>query len=278
MKNFFFAILFMLCINQIYAQELTVGTFNLRLQTNGDVGNLWQQRAILVSDLIRFHDFDILGTQEGFLNQLQDIKTALPYYSFSGHGRDDGKEAGEHSSIFYKTVKFELLDKGDFWLSETPEKPSIGWDGKCCKRITSWIYLKDKKSKKKFYVFNAHYDHEGQVARRESSKLMLTQIKDIAGNKPVILMGDFNGDHNSEPYQIIANSNQLKDTYQMVDFPYANNNSFQNFGNLIKGKEVIDHIFVTPQFSVSKWGILSDTFQGKYPSDHFPVLVKMRLK
>ncbi len=262
---------------QIYAQELTVGTFNIRLQTSGDVGNLWQQRAPLVADLIRFYDFDILGTQEGFANQLQDIKTALPYYSVYGKGRDGG-DAGEHSSIFYKTERFDLLDKGDFWLSETPEKPSIGWDGRCCNRISSWIYLKDKKSRKTFYVFCIHYDHEGQIARRESSKLMLERIKEIARNKPVILMGDFNGDHDSEPYRIIATSNQLKDTYGMVDFPYANNNSYQEYGKLITGNKIIDHVFVTPQFSVSKWGILSDTFQGKYPSDHFPVLVKIKLK
>lgn len=277
MKKLCLAIFFLLFSHQIYAQELTVGTFNIRLQTSGDIGNLWQQRAPLVVDLIRFYDFDILGTQEGFANQLLDIKTALPYYSVYGKGRDGG-DAGEHSSIFYKTAKFDLLDKGDFWLSETPEKPSIGWDGRCCNRISSWIYLKDKKSKKTFYVFCIHYDHEGQVARRESSKLMLKKIKEIAGDKPTILMGDFNGDHNSEPYKIIVNSNQLKDTYNLVDFPYANNNSFQGYGKLLTGNNIIDHVFVTPQFRVSKWGILSDTFQGKYPSDHFPVLVKMKLK
>jgi endonuclease/exonuclease/phosphatase family metal-dependent hydrolase len=277
MKKLCLAIFFLLFSHQIYAQELTVGTFNIRLQTSGDIGNLWQQRAPLVVDLIRFYDFDILGTQEGFANQLLDIKTALPYYSVYGKGRD-GDDAGEHSSIFYKTAKFDLLDKGDFWLSETPEKPSIGWDGRCCNRISSWIYLKDKKSKKTFYVFCIHYDHEGQVARRESSKLMLKKIKEIAGDRPTILMGDFNGDHNSEPYKIIVNSNQLKDTYTLVDFPYANNNSFQGYGKLLTGNNIIDHVFVTPQFRVSKWGILSDTFQGKYPSDHFPVLVKMKLK
>ncbi len=270
------SLLFLITLS-VNAQSLTVGTFNIRLQIKSDTGNLWTQRAPLVSDLIRFHGFDILGTQEGFANQLNDIKTALPYYAVYGEGRDGGT-AGEHSAIFYKTAKFELLDKGDFWLSETPEKPSMGWDGKCCKRIASWIYLKDKKTKKSFYVFNAHYDHEGRVARRESSKLMLIKIKEIAGNKPTILMGDFNGNHSSELYQIIAESKQLKDSYKMVEFPYANNNSFNGFGKSMVGANIIDHVFVTPQFIISKWGILSDSFQGKFPSDHFPVMVKMDLR
>lgn len=278
MKKGFLAVLFTLFINQIYAQEYNVGTFNLRLETKNDVGNLWEQRVALVTDLIRFHDFDILGTQEGFANQLQDVRKALPYYAVYGNGRNDGKDGGEHSAIFYKSAKFELLKQGDFWLSETPEKPSIGWDGKCCKRIASWIYIKDKKSKKSFYVFNAHYDHEGQIARRESSKLILQKIKEIAGNSPAILMGDFNGNHSSEPYQVLENSKELTDTYNMVEYPYANNNSFNGFGKQLIGTNIIDHVFVTPQFNVSKWGLLSDTFQGKYPSDHCPILVKMKLK
>ncbi len=278
MKKFIIFSLLSLITYTVSAQSLTIGTFNVRLETKGDIGNLWTQRASLVSDLIRFHDFDILGTQEGFANQLKDIQTALPYNTVYGKGRDDGKTAGEHTAIFYKTEKFELINQGDFWLSETPDKPSIGWDGKCCNRITSWVYLKDKKSKKSFYVFNTHYDHEGQVARRESSKFILKKIKEIAGNKPTILMGDFNGNHSSEPYQILAESKQLKDTYKMVEFPYDNNNSFNGFGKTMKGHNIIDHIFVTPQFEVSKWGILSDSFQGKYPSDHFPILVKMKLK
>ena len=277
MKKFVIITLLSLIAYLVKAQSLTVGTFNIRLQIKSDTGNLWIQRAPLVSDLIRFHDFDILGTQEGFINQLNDIKTALPFYAMYGEGRDGGT-AGEHSAIFYKTEKFELLNKGDFWLSETPEKPSMGWDGKCCKRIASWVYLKDKTTKKTFYVFNAHYDHEGQVARRESSKLMLIKIKEIAGKTPTILMGDFNGNHSSEPYQILANSEQLKDTYKAVEFPYANNNSFNGFGKRMVGTNIIDHVFVTSQFHVSKWGILTDSFQGKYPSDHFPVLVALELK
>lgn len=266
-----------LVILSVNAQNLTIGTFNLRLQTTSDVGNLWVDRSNAVSDLIRFHDFDVLGTQEAYENQLKDVLTALPDYAVYGKGRDDGKDAGEHSAILYKKDKFELLNQGDFWLSETPQQPSLGWDATCCKRICSWIFLKDKKTKKSFYVFNAHYDHQGVIARKESSKLILVKIAEIAGNKPSIFMGDLNGNNESDPYKIIAESNLLTDSFTQVKYPYANNNSFQNFGKAVKGTAIIDHVFLSKHFITNKWGVLTDTYQGKYPSDHCPILVKVAL-
>jgi len=260
---------------QIRAQELTVGSYNLRYDNAGDVGNLWIDRAPVVANLLRFHDFDIFGTQEALKNQLDDINKALPAYARYGLGRDDGKEKGEHSAIFYKKDKFKLLRKGDFWLSQTPDKPSLGWDATCCNRIATWVYLQDLSTNKKFYFFNVHYDHQGMEARRESSKLLLRKIKEIAGKEPVVLTGDLNGDHNSEWYQTLANSDLLKDTYQQVSHPYASNSSFNAFGKQLDKTEIIDHVFVTDQFKVSKWGILTDTYHGKFPSDHFPILVKL---
>ncbi|GAA4432837.1 endonuclease/exonuclease/phosphatase family protein [Pontibacter saemangeumensis] len=257
------------------AQQLTVGSYNVRYDNPGDTGNLWVDRAPVVAALLRFHDFDVFGTQEALKNQLDDISTALPQYTRYGVGRDDGIEKGEHSAIFFKKDKFKLLDKGDFWLSETPEKPSLGWDATCCNRIVSWVYLQDLSTKKKFYFFNAHYDHQGMQARRESSKLILRKIKEIAGKEPVILSGDFNGDHASEWYQTLANSDLLKDTYKQVEHPYASNASFNGFKQQSDRDEIIDHIFVTGDFKVNKWGLLTDTYHGKFPSDHFPVLVEL---
>ncbi|MFD2247158.1 endonuclease/exonuclease/phosphatase family protein [Pontibacter ruber] len=247
----------------------------MRLDTPNDIGNLWKDRAPAVAALIRFHEFDILGTQEGFKNQLDDLSKALTEYDRYGVGRDDGKEKGEHAAIFFRKDKYKLLNKGDFWLSETPDKPSLGWDATCCNRIASWVYLQDLKTKKKFYVFNVHFDHEGVQARRESSKLMLRKIREIAGKEPVILTGDFNGNHSSEWYQALANSDILKDTFKEVKQPYALSSSFNAFGKQNEGNEVIDHIFVTKDFNVSKWGMLTDTYNGKFPSDHFPILVKI---
>ncbi|MBO9661078.1 MAG: endonuclease/exonuclease/phosphatase family protein [Chitinophagaceae bacterium] len=271
------AAVFILLTAAAHAQKITIGTFNIRFDNPRDSGNLWVDRAPVVSNLIRFHDFDILGIQEGLKNQLDDISTALPEYARYGKGRDDGKDAGEHSAIFYKKDRFTLLKSGDFWLSETPDKPGKGWDATCCNRICSWICLEDKKTKKKFYAFNVHFDHQGVVARRESSKLILKKIAEIAGTMPALLTGDFNGGRDSEWYQSIATSGSLIDVSTKVKFPYANNASFNSF-RTPRGNAVIDHIFMTKQFQASKWGILTDTYFGKFPSDHFPVLGVVELK
>jgi endonuclease/exonuclease/phosphatase family metal-dependent hydrolase len=277
-RSFFFLLLLIAFGLFSSAQQLKIASYNIRFDNPRDTGNLWADRASFVANLIRYHDFDVFGTQEGFKSQLLDIQTALPYYTYAGVGRDDGQEKGEHTAIFFKPERFNLLQKGDFWLSETPEKPSKGWDGKCCNRICSWIYLQDKKTKKKFYVFNAHFDHEGIQARNESSKLVLQKIKEIAKNEPVILTGDLNGNHNSDWYKAIATSGLVKDTYSQVKHPYVNNSSFNGFTKPSSTTGIIDHIFTTPHFQVTRWGLLTDTYQGKYPSDHFPVVADVVLK
>jgi len=262
--------------NPTNAQMLTVGSFNLRYDNPRDSGNLWKDRMPRVAALIEFHDFDILGTQEGLEHQIEAIAKALPEYAFYGIGRDDGIMAGEHSAIFYKKNKFSIIDKGDFWLSETPEKPGFGWDAKI-NRICSWILLKHKISGKKFYCFNVHYDHQGIQARIESSKLILSKIKSIATGTPVLLTGDFNGDHNSDWYKKIANSNYLFDAFLKTIHPYVPNGSFQGFGPNLNKDQIIDHIFTTAHFKIKKWGVLTDSYDGKFPSDHFPILSQIML-
>jgi endonuclease/exonuclease/phosphatase family metal-dependent hydrolase len=277
-KAHLLALFILFLAGPVAAQKIIVGSFNLRYDNPRDTGNLWVNRAPVVANLIRFHDFDIFGTQEGLKNQLDDVSNALPQYTRYGAGRDDGKEKGEHSAVYFKKDRFTLLNKGDFWLSQTPDKPSLGWDATCCNRICSWVYLRDKKSGKRFYFFNAHFDHQGIQARRESSKLVLEKIKQIAGTAPVIFAGDLNGDQKSEWYLTLANSDLLKDSYKETPHPYANNASFNAFGASVHRKEIIDHIFVTKHFKVNKWGILTDTYHGKFPSDHFPVLARVAFK
>jgi endonuclease/exonuclease/phosphatase family metal-dependent hydrolase len=274
-KPLYLAAFLVLLIFNLKAQSLTVATFNLRFANPQDTGNLWVNRVPIVTALIRFHDFDIMGTQEGLPNQLEDMTNALPEYQRYGVGRDDGQDKGEHSAIFFKKNKFKLLSKGDFWLSQTPDKPSLGWDATCCNRICSWVYLQDIRSGKKLYVFNAHYDHQGKIAREESSKLILLKIKAIAGKEAVVLTGDFNGGHDSSWYQQVANSGLLKDTYNQAKNPYATTGSFNSFGQNLNSDEIIDHIFTSAAFRTERWGILTDSYHGKYPSDHFPVMAKI---
>ncbi|HET7119516.1 MAG TPA: endonuclease/exonuclease/phosphatase family protein [Hanamia sp.] len=280
LKRVLFVALLMFSLISLKAQIINVATYNMRNDNNSEDsthGNGWKQRFPVIASLIQFHGFDIFGTQELLHHQIQDLRKLLPGYSFYGIGRDDGKQAGEFSEIFYKKDKFQLLGHGDFWLSQTPDKPSLGWDATCCNRICSWVLLKDKKSGKKFYVFNTHYDYQKDLARNESSKLILKEIKRIAGTQPAIFMGDLNGGNETSWYKSVANSGFLKDTYKEAKNPYALNGSFNGFGSTIKSDEIIDHIFISKQFSVQQWGILTDTYHGKYPSDHFPVMAKLKM-
>lgn len=274
----YFLIITLLISTHAISQKINVATYNLRNENTYDTGNLWMQRYQYVAALIKFHDFDIFGVQEALQHQLETLKEQLPGYAYYGIGRDDGKKAGEHESIFYKTNKFQLLDSGDFWLSATPNIPSKSWDAPCCNRICSWVKMKIKSSGKIFFLFNAHYDYEKDYARNESSKLMLQKIKDIAGNSPVIMTGDINGGNETSWYKILAQSSKLKDTYVQAKDPYFPRGSFNEFGKVEDG-ELIDHIFCSKEFSVDKWGMLSDTYKnGKYPSDHCPVMATLIFK
>ena len=252
---------------------LKIATFNLRMDTPSDGENAWFHRKDMVNDLIRFYGFDLFGTQEGFTHQLNDI-LRLSDYRFIGVGRDDGKDAGEHCAIFYRSDRFKVLDQGDFWLSEHPEKPGRGWDGTCCNRICTWGKFEDLKNHKQFYFFNVHYEYEGDVARRESSNLMISRIKSIAGNQPVFLTGDFNAFPTEEPIRILNDSGFLNDSYKITkEAPFGPVCTYHGYDSTIKTEERLDYIWVTDSIQIDKYGVLTNTLYGHTPSDHFPVMV-----
>lgn len=268
-------ILFLFFIGCLYhgiAQEIRVASFNIRLKTSNDVGNLWDDRKDAVCELIKFHEFEIFGIQEGFIEQIRDMQDRLTDYSYIGVGRDDGADKGEHSAIFYNNKRFQMLKNGTFWLSDTDtEKPNKGWDA-ALPRICTWGIFKDKKNGKKFIFMNTHFDHIGVIARRESAKQILSKAKEFAQNLPLILTGDFNIDENNEAYFTLAKSGIVQDTYELANFKYAPNSTFNGWGKSLKKQGRIDHIFITKPFSVLKYGILTDTYMGKFPSDHFPII------
>ena len=287
--------------NQPAKGFINVATYNLRYANHGDSvnGNGWGQRLPVIAALIRFHNFDIFGTQEGLYAQLEGLKDSLPGYSYIGIGREDGKQAGEHSAIFYKTDMFRLLDKGNFWLSTVTDRPNKGWDA-VLPRICSWGKFEDVHTGFSFYFFNLHMDHVGVQARAESAKLVLSKIKAFPPQTPVILTGDFNVDQHNESYALVNSSGILKDSYELSELRYASNGTFNSFRTDNKTESRIDHIFVGRQFSVLRYGILTDTYRSatadtstqqtpnapaeislkKYtartPSDHFPVMVQLR--
>jgi len=265
-------LLSLLCMTAAYAQRFNIGTYNLRYANHGDSlhGNGWGQRLPVIAAQVRFHDFDIFGTQEGLDHMLEGLRDSLPDYAYIGIGRDDGKQAGEHSAIFYKTNKFKLLEHGDFWLSEITDRPNKGWDA-VLPRICTWGKFRETGTGFIFYMFNLHMDHVGVQARAESAKMILAKIKTFPASMPVILTGDFNVDQTSESYKLINNSGVLRDCYELSPIRLATNGTFNNFHTDGKTDSRIDHIFVTRQFRVARYGILTDTYCGRTPSDHFPV-------
>lgn len=288
----------------LQAESMVVASYNLRYANAGDSanGNGWGQRYPYIAQLIRFHGFDIFGTQEGLYTQLQDLKKAMPGYDYIGIGRDDGKQAGEHSAIFYRTEKFEVVDHGNFWLSTITDRPNKGWDA-VLPRICTWGKFRDKETGFTFLFFNLHMDHVGVKARAESAKLILKKIKEFPEKLPAILTGDFNVDQHSESYLLLDNSGIMRDAYQIADFRYAPNGTFNGFHPDRKTESRIDHLFLTKEFDVKKYGILTDTYRSetkesaqkeqngnfpkevsmqKYdartPSDHFPVMIVVEVK
>lgn len=298
MKKILISIILLCTVCFVYAQKLTVASYNIRLENESDnaQGDGWKQRYPIICQLIKFNDFEIFGAQEVKDGQLGDMLSQLPDYNYTGVGRDDGERAGEYSPIFYKKAKFELLKAGTFWLSETPEKPSVGWDA-ALPRICSWGYFKDKESGLKFWFMNLHMDHIGVEARKESAKLVLKKVREMCGKDPVILTGDFNVDQNNESYKLLASSDVLKDSYEVAEICYAPNGTFNNFKADAFSESRIDHIFVSPSLLVNRYGILTDTYRtekeneeaaisanfprevsltkymARVPSDHFPVKV-----
>ncbi len=281
--------LWMACVlfgwQAVQAQQFTVGTYNLRNDNNKEDaknGNGWQQRYPVITSLLRFHGFDIFGTQEGLHHQLENLKDSLLGFDYIGVGRDDGKQAGEYSAIFYDTRKFKVTQQGNFWLSETEDRPNKGWDA-VLPRICSLGLFREIKTGYTFYMFNLHMDHVGVKARAESAKLILKKIKDMTNGRPVILTGDFNVDQTSESYQLLATSGVLFDAYETTKLRYALTGSFNGFKPNLATNSRIDHIFLTKDFTVQRYGILDDTYRSKdgdtgvarMPSDHFPVMAEV---
>ncbi len=254
----------------------TIIQYNIRMNTPGDKDNAWPLRKEKVAGLLRFHGADIFNTQEALPEQMDDLTAMMPEFDHVGVGRDDGKREGEHMGVFYKRDRFQNLEAGMFWLSPTPDKPGFGWDA-VCNRYVQWIKLKDKITKKTFYVFDTHFDHRGVKAREESAKMILKYIKDInKENLPLILTGDLNLIKTSAPVQTILA--ELKDGMDVTKTPhYGPVNTSGGFEvKVLRSK--IDYIFVNDGVEVLRHGHMSDSFGLAYPSDHLPVLAEVRIK
>ncbi|NGF55068.1 endonuclease/exonuclease/phosphatase family protein [Parapedobacter sp. SGR-10] len=267
-----------------WLSPLKIASYNIQYdnKTNSPDSE-WSNRKDILKELLRKYDFDIIGAQEPYLRQLNDIKELLPEYDYIGISIE-GETTGlnkHYTPILYKKEKFEVLDWGTFWFSSTSSAPgSIGWDAQS-PRICTRAQFKDKTTGKIFNFFNVHLDHIGTKAREMSVQMLLSLIPAASSKYPSILTGDFNFNQNSVNYNKIINSGMLKDSYSMTSEKTNANYGTHNGYNLGQNAGTrIDHIFLSTGLSVKvkSHHIITDDFNGKYPSDHYPVMIELQLE
>lgn len=276
MKSFYTAILIGLGLlattETSWSQTANVVSFNIKYDNTADTINNWNDRKPYVAKLIQHYDSDIIGIQEGLHRQVDYLNKALTDHAYVGVGRDDAKEKGEYSAIFYNAKKFKVLKTNTFWLSETPEKVSVGWDASL-ERICTYALLENKASKKKIWVFNTHFDHRGKQARVNSAQLIFKRIREInTSNLPVILMGDLNLTPDTAPIQYLKKN--LTDAKEITQKPfYGPVGTFNGFNQERIMKNRIDYFFVK-DVEVLSYSHIDDRMpNNKHISDHLPVLM-----
>ncbi len=298
-----FAVLY---VTAILAQTIEVGSYNIRYRNNEDSlsGNSWERRCPIICQLIGWENPEIIGLQEVLHSQLQDLRQNLPSYDYIGVGRDDGSTRGEYAPIFYRTDELRLDTCGYFWLSQTPERPSLGWDAACV-RICTWGLFAKLGTAKHILVMNLHMDHVGKVARREAAHLIINRLKQLRSSLakckygqdfdlPVIVTGDFNVDQHDEIYSIFTGA--LIDSYECAKSRFATNGTFHGFHPQRYTDSRIDHILVTSDLDVEAYCVRTDSywtpdnlttddglhskqaFVRRLPSDHYPVFARIKLR
>jgi endonuclease/exonuclease/phosphatase family metal-dependent hydrolase len=274
MRLIFLLLIVFSCTIASTAQSVKVMTYNIRYDNPGDGINSWSNRKDKLAQLISKYNPDIFGVQEALSHQLTDIKNALNDYDFVGVGRDDGKQKGEYSAIFYRKNKFNVINQNTFWLSETPEVAgSKSWDA-AITRVATWAKFHDKSLKKDFIFINTHFDHIGQEARKNSAKLLKQKALLLKEKLPLIITGDFNCTRDEDPYKVMMDPSLLK----LIDpAPKNPEGTFCNFGVNTMTCKPIDYIFYTSEWTSDHYTVIHDNDGKNYPSDHLPVMVELFL-
>lgn len=259
---------------------IRVLTYNIRYDNPADGENGWKHRRDEMARFVAAEKFDLAGLQEVLIGQARDLEERLPAFNWYGVGRDDGKNKGELSPIFYAKERFERVEAGTFWLSAMPDNPgSKGWDA-ALPRICSWVKLRDRQSGREFHAFNTHFDHQGELARKRSATLLRAKIPQIAGTGPAILTGDFNCTATEDPYKMLTSGQDsggdratppLKDAQFVSEArPSGPDSTWNGFQEIVPGRK-IDFIFVQ-QARVQSHGVLDPRTSGRFLSDHLPVV------
>lgn len=257
---------------------LRVMTFNVRYDNPGDGINAWPNRRDWVASLIRFHGVDVVGVQEALAPMLSDLEARLPGFARVGVGRADGRWAGEFSAILYRRDRLTLVDSGTFWLSPTPRVAgSKGWDA-AIERVATWAQFRDQRTGCRFLHLNTHFDHIGDVARQESARLIRRQLAVLANGLPLIVTGDLNSDPMSGAYRVLTRdtmpgaSAPLHDAFDVSRAGHYGPTSTWTAFRAIEAGRRIDYVLVSSSVAVQTHGILPDSWDGRFPSDHLPVL------
>jgi len=254
--------------------QTSVMSYNIRYDNPDDGLDWWENRKSEVAVLIQHYAPGILGTQEGLKPQLDYLVGALPQYKYVGQARDDGKQQGEYSAILYDTTQFQLVKHTTYWLSPTPDEITIGWDA-ALKRVVTLGVFKHHTSEDTLYVFNAHFDHRGELARVNSSKVILDLMDRhrLSSNKTIV-MGDFNSTPQQQPIQVLQS--KLDDSYlSTISPPYGPEGTFNGFDPLAVPERRIDYVFVA-NLKVISYRVVDDRRRNqRWPSDHLPVLIKI---
>ena len=261
-------------LSPVFGQEIAVLSYNIRYNSSGDGLDLWNLRKTELIDQIKQLDPMSFGVQEATLTQMKDLEAGLPDYDYVGVGRDDGATKGEFSAIFYKRSELRVLREGTFWLSETPEKVSVGWDA-ALPRICTYAQFELTSSKRTFWHFNTHFDHMGETARAESAKLIVSKITALVGNgEGLVLSGDFNVEPNEEPILLLNDSFEDPANTIGLKGPIGTFSGFQLDAPLDRR---IDYIF-TKNVEVKTYQHLdTKRANGRWISDHLPVFLSFGL-
>ncbi|MYL16670.1 endonuclease/exonuclease/phosphatase family protein [Halorubrum distributum] len=275
---------------------IRVLSYNVRYANRGDHHDAWHDRRDAVARLVRFHRPDVAAFQEPLPEQREDLRERLLAYEFVGRGREAGGE-GEGCPIAVRSERWEIVDSDTFWLSETPDEPSTGWDASH-PRIATWARVQAVDGDAELLVVNTHFDHVSAHARRESARLLRERVPEIAaadeddagGTPPVVLVGDLNCTPGSEPHRILVGDESvardgattgdalaLRDAAADADLRHGPETSLTDFSRLIDGRR-IDHAIVSPAVSVDAFATLTDRDnRGRYPSDHLPILARLSM-
>lgn len=283
---------------------IRVLSYNVRYANRGDHHDAWHDRRDAVARLVRFHRPDVAAFQEPLPDQRRDLRERLPSYEFVGRGRGTGGE-GEGCPIAVRAGRWEIVDSDTFWLSETPDRQSVGWDA-AHPRIATWARVRAVDGDAALLVVNTHFDHVSAAARRESARLLRERVPELAGevagagepggSPPVVLVGDLNCTPGSDPHRILLGDDPeadagasgtgenavddriaLRDAAAVTDLRHGPETSLTDFARLIDGRR-IDHALVSPGVDVAAFATLADRDdRGRYPSDHLPILTRLSL-